>query len=331
MLGNNGGLIGASRTPQNGIASGLWTPQEQSVAAVNNVWPAQKYTARYWRWTNLSTNSSLVEVSEWRLSNNGTYISGGTWLTGGANFTFVTPANFNNNDLSTRAFQFQTPNAASTILYDYGSPVTADGWQYASQSNGANFATGATVQISHDGTTFFPIKTFTNLSQYTGANSVISPVYMLSPIRGGYTYRYFRFSTFANTALNSNSLDLSEIQFFSDFNLLTGITTTSNITWSVGQNSFLTDGIISEATSRSYNTSWSTIQSSSTISFDLGSPKTVTHLRIISCYTQPRFPASFNLEGSNDGSSYTTLATVTVGTPSVSFGTNLRASSLITL
>lgn len=328
MLGSNGGLIGAARRPQNGKASGLWTPQEQSVAAQDYSWPAASYTARYWRWTNFTTSSGIVEVSEWRLSNAGSYISGGTWFASGANFGSFTAANMDNNILNARAVQFTTPNASSSIYYDHGSAVTADGWEYASYAgNGGSFVTGATVQISNDGVTFFPIKTFSSLSQYTGVNSIISPTYLFAPPRG-YSYRYFRFVNFESTALNSDTLDLSEIQFFSDFSLLTGITATSNITWTVGLDSYLTDGTISATTSRSYKTSWSSVRSTSTMSFDLGSAKNVTHIRVISCFTQPRFPASFDLQGSDDGTSYTTLTTVTVGTPAASFGTNLTATAI---
>ena len=39
MLGFNGGLMGVQRTPTQGIASGLWFQNEQSVAKRANVWP----------------------------------------------------------------------------------------------------------------------------------------------------------------------------------------------------------------------------------------------------------------------------------------------------
>lgn len=329
MLGNNGGLIGVSRTPRNGTAVGLWTPQEQSAAERDYAWPADSYTARYWRWTNLATNAATTEVSEWRLSNAGSYITGGTWLVSGANFASFTAANMNNNVLSVRAVQFNTPDNSSSIYYDYGSAVTADGWEYATFSGtGANIVTGATVQISNDGTTFFPIRTFSGLSRYAVANNIISPTYLFAPPKG-YSYRYFRFANFASTTLDGDALDLSEIQFFSDFSLLTGITATSNITWTGGLDSYLTDGTINATTSRSYKTSWSSVRSTSTMSFDLGSTKTVTHIRVISCFTQPRFPASFDLQGSDDGTTYTTLATVTVGTPATAYGTNLTATAIV--
>lgn len=39
MLGFNGGLIGARRVPATGAASGLWLPNEQSVAKRAGIWP----------------------------------------------------------------------------------------------------------------------------------------------------------------------------------------------------------------------------------------------------------------------------------------------------
>lgn len=330
MIGLNGGLIGGSRIPRNGQAPGLWTPQEQIAAARDNAWPAKSYTARYWRWTNFTTNNSLLEISEWRLSIAGSYITGGTWLASGANFSSFTAANMNNNVLNVRAVQFGTPNNSSSIYYDYGSPVTADGWEYATFSNtGANIITATTLQISNDGTTFFPVRTWSAMGQYAAANNIISPTYPLAPPTG-YSYRYFRFTNFASTALDSDALDISEIQFFnSDFSLITGITSTSNITWGGGLDSYLSDDTINASTNRSYKTSWASVRSTSTMSFDFGSKKTVRHIRIISCYTQPRFPASFDLQGSDDGSTYTTLATVTVGTPGTGYGTNLFATAIV--
>lgn len=39
MLGFNGGLLGARRVPTTGAASGLWVPNEQSVAQRAGIWP----------------------------------------------------------------------------------------------------------------------------------------------------------------------------------------------------------------------------------------------------------------------------------------------------
>ena len=125
--------------------------------------------------------------------------------------------------------------------------------------------------------------------------------------------RYFRLANFANTALDSNTLDFGEIEVYNGDTKHTGITCTSNITWDSGQNSFLVDGITSTST-RSYMQSWSSIRSTATITLDLGSTKVVSHIKIFSLYTQPRFPASFDLQSSADNITYATVATVTVGT-----------------
>jgi len=124
--------------------------------------------------------------------------------------------------------------------------------------------------------------------------------------------RYFRLANFANTALNSNTLDFGEIELYDQETKHTGITCTTNITWTSGQDSFLVDGT-PEAT-RSYTQEWSGIQSTATITLDLGSTKTVSHIKIFSLFQQPRFPASFDLQKSADNVTYQTVATVIVGT-----------------
>jgi hypothetical protein len=131
--------------------------------------------------------------------------------------------------------------------------------------------------------------------------------------------RYFRLAVFADTALDSNTLDFGEIEVYDGDTKHTGIICTSNITWQSGQNSFLVDGITSTST-RSYVQTWSSIRSTATITLDLGSTKTVSHIKIFSLYTQPRFPASFDLQSSADNVTYGTVTTVTVGTLSLVSG-----------
>jgi hypothetical protein len=133
------------------------------------------------------------------------------------------------------------------------------------------------------------------------------------PVNASNTARYFRLANFANTALDSDTLDFGEIEVYDGDTLHTGITCTSNITWDAGQNSYLVDGITSTAT-RSYVQSWSSIRSTATITLDLGSTKTVSHIKIFCLYGAPRFPASFDLQSSADNTSYGYVATVTVGT-----------------
>ena len=133
------------------------------------------------------------------------------------------------------------------------------------------------------------------------------------PFPAANTARYFRLANFANTALDSDTLDFGEIEVYDGNTLHTGITCTSNITWDAGQDSYLVDGITSTAT-RSYVQSWSSIRSTATITLDLGSTKTVSHIKIFCLYAANRFPASFDLESSADNTSYGYVATVTVGT-----------------
>jgi hypothetical protein len=133
------------------------------------------------------------------------------------------------------------------------------------------------------------------------------------PFAAASTARYFRLANFANTALDSDTLDFGEIEVYDGDTLHTGITCTSNITWDAGQNSYLVDGITSTAI-RSYVQSWSSIRSTATITLDLGSTKTVSHIKIFCLYGASRFPESFDLQSSADNTSYGYLATVTVGT-----------------
>lgn len=132
--------------------------------------------------------------------------------------------------------------------------------------------------------------------------------------------RYYRFNNFAATSLNSNTIDLAEIRFYNGDTVLTGITTTTSFSWGSGSASALTNGNL---TDRSYYESWSTAQPTATISFDFGSPTLITHVEIYIYYETaagPRFPATFDMQSSSDGSSYTQYATVTKGAVTVYSG-----------
>jgi hypothetical protein len=133
------------------------------------------------------------------------------------------------------------------------------------------------------------------------------------------TARYWRLANFANTTLDSNTIDFGEIEVYDADTKHTGITCTSNISFENGTAAVIVDGITGTST-RIYNQSWSSIRSTATITLDLGSTKTVSHIKIFSLYAQPRFPASFDLQSSADNVTYTTYATVTVGTLSLVSG-----------
>jgi hypothetical protein len=133
-------------------------------------------------------------------------------------------------------------------------------------------------------------------------------------IVGGLSTRYIRFANFANTALNSNTIDLAEIRFYNVDTVQTGITCTTSWTFTSGSASDLVDG---DLTDRAYYSSWSSSQASATINFDFGSTKLITHIQIYIHYEisfGPRFPATFDLQVSSDGTTYTTALPITKGT-----------------
>jgi hypothetical protein len=146
------------------------------------------------------------------------------------------------------------------------------------------------------------------------------------PYTGG--SRYWRFSGFANTALNTNTFDLTEIEFYYGNVKLTGITASASFSWSAGTSSVIVDGAKS-ADNRAYRSSWTSSQPTATLTFDFGLPVQFDELEIVSLFAQPRFPASFSLEFSNDGSSYSTYGTVTVGTSFTSIATNVFTSGRV--
>ena len=130
-------------------------------------------------------------------------------------------------------------------------------------------------------------------------------------------YRYYRLDTFANTSLNANTIEIAEVELYNDNTVITGVTATGSFTWDGGSYASIVDGSTSD---RSYKESWSGIQSSATITFDMGSAVAPpTHIRIFVSYGGglygPRFPASFNFNASNESNAnFVSLATITVGT-----------------
>jgi hypothetical protein len=148
------------------------------------------------------------------------------------------------------------------------------------------------------------------------------------PISGGQVTRYVRFANFANTSLNSDTLDLAEIRFFNGDTVYTGITCTTSFGWMTGNAGMLVDG---DLTSRSYSSIWSDFQSTATISFDFGSSSVITHLQIYIWYENtsgPRFPATFDFQTSSDGTTYTTALSITKGTCTTDAGNVFKTAKL---
>lgn len=162
-----------------------------------------------------------------------------------------------------------------------------------------------------------------NNADVLGMTSTITVSLMAGAATGRIARRYWRMDTFANTTLNADALDLTEIKFWSGATQLTGITATANFTTTnvngtfttSGQPANIADGTVG-TTNRSYRTSWNaTYRATAAINFDFGSAVSLTHVEVFSLYAQPRFPASFKLSSSStNGSGYVDVATVTVGT-----------------
>jgi hypothetical protein len=144
--------------------------------------------------------------------------------------------------------------------------------------------------------------------------------------------RYWRMDAFASTELANDSFDLTEIRFWDDGTLVSsGITCTSNLTFGIGAASLIVDGTTNQS-NRALLAPWSAVRSSARLDFDFGQIRLISHIEIRSLYAQPRFPASFVLSSSAvNGSGYSTVSTVTVGTSFSNIGSNVWSSGQVAL
>lgn len=142
--------------------------------------------------------------------------------------------------------------------------------------------------------------------------------------------RYFRFLNFADTALNADAIDFGEIEFYNQATKHTGIICTANFTFSGSGAGALVDGVTGTAT-RAFCIGWASIRSTAVITFDLGSPKTLSHVQVYSVFTQPRFPASFELQSSDDNSNYQFVSRIVVGTSFTDIGNSTFRSEKISV
>jgi hypothetical protein len=187
MLGFNGGLLGKRRVPTVGVASGLWLPNEQSVARRDGIWPEFVIGYRYWRFDQFTTTSAgVLEIGEFALVNGSGYLSGNTWYNSGVMYEVptgnTTIAALTNGVYNARAFQLlDTVSPAAYLQYDHGSAISPLGFKYSSFFRPVErHITGVRVSASNDGTNFTVVKTFGGLTAYTANNA--SSVNELSPI-----------------------------------------------------------------------------------------------------------------------------------------------------
>jgi hypothetical protein len=171
MLGLNSGLLGVRRVPATGSASGLWVPNEQSLAKRAGTWPLTG-VYRYYRlsaFANTSLNDDTFEIAEVQLYNDDTVITGIT-ATGSFTWTDGSYSSIVNGDTTERNYKqsWSGVQSSATITFDFGSSVAAPthirifvsygGGLYgprfpasfnfnASNESNANFASLATITV----------------------------------------------------------------------------------------------------------------------------------------------------------------------------------------
>lgn len=145
--------------------------------------------------------------------------------------------------------------------------------------------------------------------------------------------RYWRMDTFASTTLNADTLDLAEIRFWDNGTLVSsGITVTTNMTVAIGSVGNLVTGNWNDGADRFAIQNWASQRPTGRFDFDFGQVRLISHIQIYGLFTQPRFPASFVLSSSAiNGSGYSQVATVTVGTSFTSLGGNVWTSGQVAL
>lgn len=142
MLGFNGGLLGVRRVPATGSTSGLWMPNEQSVAKRAGIWPVTDGDPYF-------ANVSLLLHMDG--SNGGT-----TFTDSSSNARTVTASG--NAQISTAQSKFggasgyfdgtgdYLTNAYSTSLYDWWpSDYTIEAWVYAASWTGWSHTSAGTI------------------------------------------------------------------------------------------------------------------------------------------------------------------------------------------
>jgi hypothetical protein len=209
MLGFNGGLMGARRTPTTGTASGLWFQNEQSVAQRAGIWPIVQATD-----PDFASVSLLLHMDG---ANNST-----TFTDSSTNALTVTPSN--NAKISTDVVKYGTGAyrstsatndqlaLPSTSLLQLTGDFTIEFWLYALASRGRLFtlaAANSRIDIDQNGSNPYKFylynegaEIFDNLAVGLSGSSW----HHLALTRSGSTLRLFGGGTLYATATHSSTL-----------------------------------------------------------------------------------------------------------------------------
>ena len=180
MLGFNGGLIGKTRTTTLLAATGVWTPNEQSIAKRDNIWPIIVTGYRHIRWTITATRTDVTfQASEFNLTNgasnidmSGSTVTPSSGAGGGAGGEI---ANIKDNNTATK-WNTSFSGTPISAFFDMGSVTTFTGYRWAT----ANDVSGRdpvswTVSGSLDNITYVLLDTQTNFATTTDRQTYVGP------------------------------------------------------------------------------------------------------------------------------------------------------------
>jgi hypothetical protein len=133
---------------------------------------------RYYRFDEI-TVTSLLEVNEWAIVNDGTYVSGGTWTESAAAIDMLVSSRMTDGILTVgagfRAMQITGATGSGFLQYDHGSPVVATGFRYALFFSASTRAvTGFRIRGSNDNVTYTTIGTRSGLTSPFTADGQLS-------------------------------------------------------------------------------------------------------------------------------------------------------------
>lgn len=154
-------------------------------------------------------------------------------------------------------------------------------------------------------------------------------------------WRFFRFSHFSDTDLDGDICDLTEVEFLRDEQVLRPDAVSSTVDWTYGGIGLLEriiDGVIAtwppgylNPGSRAACSPWSSQRAAAVLTFEFVLPTRITHLRINTLFSPLRFPQSFLLSVSGDGSRFFPLGTIHTGSFSPQGVVEVWASPLLPL
>lgn len=168
----DGYVRGINNSPTTSVASGRWSVNAAARYIRNLTWPTQSiFPAQYYRLVvdNVlnATSANSVQLSEFQLRNNSSYITGATYTNGnGSSPVAEGPANAGDNNTSTKWLNFQEVGSILLITYPSGVTVTDYTWWTANDGPERDM-TAWTLSASKDNVTWIVIDQISGYSPTT--------------------------------------------------------------------------------------------------------------------------------------------------------------------